>query len=236
MSSHALTSKYDSIPEALRAKLIGGDYKIPDFELAEPESLKGYRVALVTTHGPELPEFDIPVNYLRDRGASVEVITQDWLFDYQPEAPGTVVIAQWLAVNVCVQTDKKVSDANIEDYDAVILIGGAWNPIMLRTDESILNFLRSAYSRKLLIASICHGPQVLISAKIFPKGTCATGVDDIRIDLENAGFTVLKEEDVVYDESQRLITSPNPKTASMKAFCEEIGKQASRLVLERNDV
>jgi protease I len=224
MESHALTTKYNPVPENLAAKLVGEPYVLPDFGLADPERLKGYRVALVTTHGPELPEFHVPVHYLNDRGALVDVITQDWLFDWQPEAPGVVVLAQWLAVNVCVKADKKISDAKIEDFDAVILIGGAWNPIMLRTDESILNFIRTARSRKLLIASICHGPQVLISTNAFPQGTLATGVDDIRIDLANAGFKVLNES-VVYDENQRLITSPNPKEPSMKAFCEEIGKR-----------
>jgi len=57
-----------------------------------------------------------------------------------------------------------------------------------------------------------------------------TGVEDIRWDLKNAGFIVEDKPDV-YDESQRLITSPNPKTEVLKAFCEEIGKQAHRLLL-----
>ena len=39
-----------------------------------------------------------------------------------------VVLAQWLAVNVCAQADKKVSEARIQNYDAIIIIGGAWNP------------------------------------------------------------------------------------------------------------
>jgi protease I len=191
-------------------------------------------VALITTHGPELPEFHVPVNYLRDRGASVEVVTPDWLFNSQPEeARGMVVLAQWLAVNVCVRADKKISDAKIEDYDAIIIIGGAWNPIMLRADESILHFIYSAYSHRLLIAAICHGPQVLISTKVFPSHTRMTGVDDIRDDLRNAGFTVVDHQPVVYDKDQRLITSPNPTTESLKQFCEEIGKQACLLLEER---
>ena len=222
MASHALTAKYDPLPKALKDKLVGEDYVLPDFGAAAPVSLKAYRVALVTTHGPELPEFDVPVTYLRERGASVDVVTQDWLFDYQPEAPGMVVLAQWLAVNVCIKADKKVSEAKIDDYDAVIIIGGAWNPIMLRTDEGILNFIREAHTRKLLIASICHGPQVLISSNVFPRGTLATGVDDIRTDMTNAGFKVVNEP-VVYDKSQRLITSPNPKAEALKPFCEEFG-------------
>jgi hypothetical protein len=107
------------------------------------ENLKGYRVALVTTHGPELPEFDVPLHYLRDQGASVDVVTQDWLFDWQPEAPGMVVLAQWLAVNVCVQADKKVPDTKIEDYDAVITIGGAWNPMRKLSNTFRLIFHRT---------------------------------------------------------------------------------------------
>src|SRR5947199_9095263 len=101
MSSHTLTANYKPVPEALRAGLVGVDYKLPDFGAPDPASLKDCQVALVTTHGPELPEFDIPLNYLRDRGASVDVVTQDWLFDWQPAAPGAVVLAQWLAINVC---------------------------------------------------------------------------------------------------------------------------------------
>lgn len=225
MGSHALAAKYLPIPEALRARLVGTDYTLPDFGIADPESLKGYRVALVTTHGPELPEFDVPLNYLRDRGASVDVVTQDWLFDSQPEGPGMVVLAQWLAVNVCVKADKRVSDARIEDYDAVVTIGGAWNPIMLRGDEVVLDFIRAAQSRGLLIASICHGPQLLISANAFPSGTLATGVSDIRGDMANAGFRLSDEADdpVVCDEDQRLITSPGPD--ALKEFCDEIGRR-----------
>lgn len=226
MNSHALTAKYLAVPESLKPRLVGEDYPLPDFGIADPKSLKGYRVALVTTHGPELPEFDVPLNYLRDRGALVEVVTQDWLFDWQPEAPGIVVLAQWLAANVCVKADKKVSDAKIEDYDAVITIGGAWNPIMLRTDEAILKFIRDAKNCKLLIASICHGPQLLINAKAFPPGTQATGVDDIRLDMANAGFSIL-DAPVVFDEDQRLITSPDPK--ALKEFCEEIARRLKEI-------
>lgn len=222
MGSHLLTSYYSPIPDALRARLVGTDYPLPDFGVAVPNSLAGYRVALVTTHGPELPELHAPLTYLRDRSASVDIVTQDWLFDYQPEAPGMVVLAQWLAVNVCVQADKKVSDAKIDEYDAVVTIGGAWNPIMLRTDIAILDFIRGAKRRGLLIASACHGPQLLISTAVFPAGTLGTGVDDIKVDMTNAGF-IVRDAAVVYDQAQRLITGHNPEV--LKEFCEEIGKR-----------
>jgi protease I len=233
MLSHELVADYHVIPAVLRDSLVGESYLLPEFDDPGPDSLIGFRVALVTTHGSELPEFHVPLRYLRDRGASVEVVTQDWLFDPQKaEASGMVVLVQFLAVNVCVKADKKISDAKIGDYDAVIILGGAWNPIMLRTDPQVLRFIGEAHKRRILIASLCHGPQVLISTKAFPAGTRMTGVTDIRGDLTNAGF-VVEDRPVVYDEREQLITSPSPQAESLKAFCEEIGKYAHRLVVEK---
>jgi protease I len=221
--------------------LVGENYDLPEFEQENPERLKGFRVAMVTSHGPELPEFHVPLQYLRDRGASVEVVTPDWIFDSQNgDASGLVVLAQFLAINVCVKADKKISNAMIEDYDAIVILGGAWNPIVLRTEppnreSPILRFIREAHDRRMLIAAICHGPQVLISSKAFPAGTRATGTDDIQVDLTNAGFAVpvVKDKSVVYDEAQQLITSPSPQPQSLKAFCEEIGKHAQRMVARK---
>ena len=233
MLSHQLATRYQAVSTDLRDSLVGTSYTLPEFEYQGLERLKGFRVALVTTHGAELPEFHVPLHYLRDRGASVEVVTQDWLFDSQEgKESGMVVLAQFLAINVCVKADKRISDAKIEDYDAVIILGGAWNPIMLRTDRQVLNFIGEAHKRRILIASICHGPQVLISTQAFPAGTRATGVKDIRGDLTNAGF-VVEDKPVVYDECEQLITSPNPEPEALKAFCEEIGKRAHRGVWER---
>jgi len=227
MYSHELATKYHPIPPAL--SLVGTNYLLTEFRDMNPE-LKGFRAALVTSHGPELPEFHVPVRYLRDRGALVDVVTEDWVFDNQPgEASGMVVLAQFLAANVCVRADKRLSDVRAADYDAVIILGGAWNPIILRTKDPILEFIRDSYERRMLIAAICHGPQVLISAKVFPARTRATGVEDIRIDLRNAGF-VVEDRPVVYDETERLITSPNPQPEALKAFCEAIGDYGKRLI------
>jgi protease I len=225
MFSHDLVDRYQAIPIALKDTLRGENYMLPQFEGQGLASLKRFRVALVTSHGAELPEFHVPLHYLLDRGASVEIVTQDWLFDSQKEeACGMVVLAQFLAADVCVRAHKKISDAKAQDYDAVVILGGAWNPIMLRTDEEIVRFVREAHKRGILIAAICHGPQVLISTDVFPGGTRATGVRDIRGDLTNACF-VVEDRPVVYDETQHLITSPNPTPEALKAFCEEIAKQ-----------
>lgn len=241
MNSHDLTAHYLPLPPTLADRLVGGNYVLPEFEQQDAEYLKGFRAVVLTTHGPELPEFHVPVTYLRERGASVDVVTPDWLFNSKDLGlnAGLVVLAQWLAVKVCVKADKPISDAKVEDYHAVIILGGAWNPIMLRTEESVLQFIRSAHENGALIAAICHGPQVLINAnirpdgtRIFLEGTHITGVDDIRIDLKNAGF-IVEDKPVVVDEVQRLITSPNPGTESIKQFCLEIGNYARQNLLRR---
>jgi deglycase len=220
MDSNLLAPKYAPVPEELRQRLVGESVDVPEFHGAGDGELNGYRVALVASHGPELPEFDVPFSFLRNKGAMVDVVTQDWVFDYQPQAPGVIVLAQWLATNVCVRADKKVSDASVEDYDAVLLLGGAWNPILLRTDEKILEFIRTARATNRLIAAVCHGPQVLINVGGFAPGTQVTGVADIRQDLANAGFDVL-DEAVVHDRQRRLITGRDPR--ALGEFCRELG-------------
>jgi deglycase len=232
MRSHDLAAHYQAIPTALRATLTGENYLLPEFEEDDDASLKGFRAALVATHGPELIEFHVPVTYLRERGAAVDVLAPDWMFDGpDADAAGLVVLAQWLATDVCVKADKRLSAAAAADYDLVIVPGGAWNPIMLRTDTSVQAFLGAAHERKVLIAAICHGPQVLIGSNTFPAGTKATGVRDIRVDLVNAGF-VVEDALVVYDDVECLITCANPSTEALKKFCEEIRRQARRVLME----
>jgi protease I len=224
LNSHDLAAKYAPVSPELRRSLKGEGCSVPDFGTPDPAHLSGLRVAIVMTHGPELPEFDVPYTYLRERGAAISIVTQDWLFD--KNRPGSVVLVEWLAVDVAVQADKRISDARVQDYDAVVFLGGAWNPIMLRTDPKVLQFIRDAHESHLLIAAICHGPQVLISSGAFPHGTQATGIDDIRGDMANAGMQVLNAP-VVYDAAQRLITCRNP--GALEEFCVELGSRLLEL-------
>jgi protease I len=70
---------------------------------------------------------------------------------------------------------------------------------MLGTVNQVLSFIRDAKNRNLLITTICHGPQLLISTNVFPPGTMATGVADIRDDMTNDGFAV-QDKPVVNDK------------------------------------
>jgi protease I len=225
VGSHSLAKKYPRVSFDTR----GTNYKLPVFADADPEWLAGSRVLIVSADGPELPEIDVPLEYLRARGSEVTLAGQDWIFDYRSTA-GYIVIGQWLADDVCVKADLRLSDVQVAEYDAVFIPGGAWNPDMLRTDQEALRIVREARARDLLIVSLCHGPQVLISAAsnapdgqvVFPAGTHITGVESIRIDLANAGFNVHADERTVYDQASRLLTAQDPNDVG--ELCEEFGR------------
>jgi len=222
--SHSLTAFYTPIAPAFKEALRGTDYQLPEFEKAVGDEFTGIRVVIYTSHGPELPELHVPVTYLRERGADVVIATQDWIFDYQPSAPGHVALSEWLSVTVSVKADLRVSEAlqEISKIDCLITIGGAWNPIVSRTDGNVLQLVREVSEKGGLLASICHGPQLLVSANFLPQGTRATGVADIRLDMKNAGFEVDETAQVIFDERSNLITSPDPN--ALKEFCLEIGR------------
>jgi protease I len=232
--SHRLAEKYKRVSET-KIDTRGDEYELPTFKEADKPSLAGKRVLIISADGPELPELHIPLEYLKARGAQVELAGQKWIFQFRwpndgsTGKVGNIVIAEFLADDIYVQADLSLYDANVDNYDAIFIPGGAWNPDMLRTDEDALRVVSEARKKGKLIVSLCHGPQVLINADrdgkkrnaLFPAGTKITGVSSIRVDLENAGFTVL-DQATVYDETCRLLTAPSPK--ELGALCEEMGR------------
>ena len=91
-------------------------------------------------------------------------------------------------------------------------------PDRLRRDQAVLSRVREVHENGGLVASICHGPWVLISAGIV-KGRHLTSTPAIKDDLVNAGATWTDEEVVV---DGNLITSRKPD--DLPAFCRELVK------------
>lgn len=101
------------------------------------------------------------------------------------------------------------------EFDAVLIPGG-YLPDHLRRSEKVLEIVRETYDAGKLVAAICHGPWVPVSAGIL-KGKRATSFWSIRDDVINAGAEWVDQE-VVVDEN--LITSRQP--ADLGAFCRAI--------------
>ena len=108
-----------------------------------------------------------------------------------------------------------LSEINYKLYDGLILPGGS-APEKLRLNEDVLNVIRKFSEINKPIAAICHGQQMLISARILKnkKATCYPGIKD---DLINAGGVYIDEKVVV---DGMLITSrrPNDLPFFMKEF------------------
>jgi len=229
--SHSLVSSLMRRPKELDPR--GTDYPLPQFDLPDPTKLKGLKALMLLADGGELPEIIVPLQYLRARGAEVDVVGQNWIFEYR-EPAGMIVLAQWLADDYVIKAEKRMDDIDVSQYDLVIIPGGAWNPIMLSTDSDAVRLVRQAHKEGLLVASLCHGPQVLAHAAFdapegeenFPsQGVNITAAGDVRLFLRLAGFIVHSDQAAVYDQAANLLTSRDPN--DLLEFCQEIGRLMS---------
>lgn len=96
---------------------------------------------------------------------------------------------------------------NPNEYDIVVIPGGAKCLEYLRQEQAALDFITNAYNAKKIIAAICHGTQMLISAKIV-RGKKISGYYSIKDDINNAGATYI-DAPVVVDGN--IVTSPHYK-------------------------
>ena len=106
-------------------------------------------------------------------------------------------------------------DIQVSDYSGLILPGGL-APEKLRQSKEVLAIVRGFFDRGLPIAAICHGPQILISAKVL-NGVKATCYPGIREDLINAD-AVYEDKSAVTDHNVVTSRRPEDLPAFMKAF------------------
>ncbi|MDW8062598.1 MAG: type 1 glutamine amidotransferase domain-containing protein [Candidatus Caldarchaeum sp.] len=144
--------------------------------------------------GPEFEDLELfyPLIRLREEGFDVDVI-----------GPEKRVYRGKHGLEV--EADKQVGDANPEDYDCLVIPGG-WAPDRLRRDGRVVSFVARFFQTGKPVAAICHGPQLLISAKVL-KGYRLTGSAAVKDDIENAGG-MFEDKPVVVD--RHLITSRHP--------------------------
>ncbi len=98
-------------------------------------------------------------------------------------------------------------DVVIKNYNLLILPGGAKAMEYLRQDDKIIDIIKEFYEKKIIIGSICHGAQLLISANII-KGKKISGYYSVKDDINNAGAKYI---DAPFVEDDGIITSPHYK-------------------------
>lgn len=100
-----------------------------------------------------------------------------------------------------------IAGLNPKDFDLIVLPGGAMSLEYLRQDQELIKFISDFNALGRPISAICHGSQLLISAKVI-KGKRVSGYYSIQDDINNAGATYINEPAVV---DGNLITSPHYK-------------------------
>jgi protease I len=138
------------------------------------------------------------------------------------EAGAEVVIAGQQAASTCtskhgypVKTDVAVADVDPDAFDGVIIPGG-FMPDRLRRDQHVLRIVRQIAQAGKLVAAICHGGWIPISAKVY-KDVKVTGTSAIKDDLENAG-AFWYDAPVVVD--RHFVSSRRPD--DLPDFCRAI--------------
>ena len=170
--------------------------------------LQGRRVAILATDGVEQVELEEPRRAVTDAGADTELLSLQ---------PGEIqAVRQDINPTDRIAVERRVADASVDDYDALILPGGAVNPDKLRMDERAVGFVRGFFEAGKPVAAICHGPWTLVEADVV-RGRTITSWPSLRTDIRNAGGTVVDEEVVV---DGRLISSRSPD--DLPAFCAAI--------------
>ena len=102
---------------------------------------------------------------------------------------------------------KKIEQISVSDYDLLILPGGVKAMEKVRQSEKIINFISEFHSCDKVIACICSGAQLLISAKIV-KGKKIAGYYSMKDDIINAGAIYT---DLPAVEDSKIITTAHYK-------------------------
>ncbi len=181
--------------------------------------ISGSRILIVATDGFEESELFGPREILIGLGADVKLASPD-LSPIQAtvhDDPGRTI-----------RPDLTIADARAEDYDALILPGGLRNPDALRTNSAVIALIRAFDAAGKPVAAICHGPWLLIEARVV-KGRTVTGWQSILTDLVNAGGNVV-DRPVAVDG--HLITSRKPDDVEpfTEAIVEAVGALQSAVI------
>jgi protease I len=164
------------------------DNRIP-VRIDEPS--KG-RIAILTADKVEEVEFFYPYYRFVEEGYDVDVFTP---------SGGALSGARGFGI----QTTKPLADADPDDY-AMLYVPGGNAPIELRENQQALEFVRAFTRERKLIGSVCHGPQLLVSAGVA-AGHSMTSWYGVEPEVIAAGAMWLNQAVV---EDDLFITARKP--------------------------
>lgn len=115
-----------------------------------------------------------------------------------------------------IKADCSIESLKVDNFDAVIIPGGAHAIEYLRQNKELVSFVREMDLKQKIVASICQGAQILISAKVV-KNRTVSGYYSIKDDIENAGGKYI---DLPFVTDKNLVSTAHYKDLGpwMKEF------------------
>jgi len=165
-------------------------------------SLAGKHVAMLVENNYQEMEIWYPIYRLREAGAKVTTV-------------GPAAERYLSKLGYPVVAELSAAQAQGQAFDAVVVPGG-YAPDLMRANPAMVAMVKSAVTSGRLVAAICHGSWLLVSADVL-KGRRVTGSPHIKDDLRNAGG-IYEDKEVVCDGN--IITSRKPD--DLPAFCAAI--------------
>ncbi|MBN1238265.1 MAG: type 1 glutamine amidotransferase [Gammaproteobacteria bacterium] len=166
--------------------------------------LTGKRIAFLATDGVEQVELTRPWQALKSAGAEVELLSTK---------SGRIQGMNHMDHGDTFEVDGLASDADVADYDGLVLPGGVANPDFLRLDRDAVKLVRTFFERQKPVAAICHGPWLLVEADVV-RGRRLTSWPSLATDIRNAGGEWVDSE---VEVDHGLVTSRKPQ--DLDAFC-----------------
>ena len=150
------------------------------------------KALIITGKFVQDPEFIYPFYRLQEEGYDVVVATEDGKETFG--VAGT-------KIPVHITTDAM----DVAAYDILVLPGGARALEYIRQNQKVLDFIASWNAAGKVIACICHGTQLLISAKVV-KGRKISAYYSLKDDVNNAGAEFIDAPAVT---DGNIVTSPH---------------------------
>jgi protease I len=169
--------------------------------------LDGMRIAILVATDFEQAELEEPMEALEEAGATTKIISTQ---------SGKVTGMKHDEKKDDFNVDFTLDQVSADEFDAVLLPGGALNADFLRVQPKAQEFVRKMDQNGRPMAIICHAPWLLVSAGLV-KGRTMTSYHTIQDDLRNAGASWVDRE-VVRDRN--WVTSRQP--SDIPAFNREM--------------
>lgn len=165
---------------------------------SDSSKLHGKKVAILAADGFEYVELAVPRAALLAAGAKVDVVS---LREGRIRGMNLTEPSRTIAV------DRLIDWVGDDDYDALLIVGGFVGPDLLRQSHLVRSFVRTFDLSFKPIATLCHGPWVLVSAEIVNQRRLASW-PGLRDDILHAGG-IWRDDPLVRDRN--WISSRGPQ-------------------------